>query len=80
MNCADTSESIAAKREFVAKQQSEAIMTGFVTLRNHGEIRGGTIPVWMAFRCLYCGEFFNQRWAEEHFGMTRKEFLKRRKP
>jgi len=78
MNCPDTKESVEAKRDFVAKQTFEA-RTGHVTLRNAGEIRRGTIPVWLAFRCLYCGEYFNQRTAEEHFGMTREEFFARSK-
>jgi len=73
MKCSDSQKSIRAKRAFVAKQTQEAESTGHVTLRNCGEIR--TIPVWMAFRCLYCGEYFNQVMAEDHFGMTRKQFL-----
>ena len=73
MKCSDSAESVKAKRNFVAKQTQEAESMGYVTLRNCGEIRTGTIPVWMAFRCLYCGEYFNQTMAEEHFGMTRKE-------
>lgn len=74
IRCPDTKKSRDAKRAFVEKQANEACKTGNVTLRNCGEIRTGTIPVWMAFRCLYCGEFFNQSGAEEHFGMTREEF------
>ena len=31
---------------------------------------------YMAFRCLYCGEYFNQTMAEGHFGMSREEFFK----
>jgi hypothetical protein len=80
MKCPDTKETVEAKREFVAKQAREAMKTGSVTLRNCGEIRAGTIPVWMAYRCLYCGEYFNQSRAEQHFGMTReKYFSKKRK-
>ena len=75
MKCSDSPESVAAKRAFVAKQTKEAASTGNVTLRNCGEIRTGTIPVWVAFRCLYCGEYFNQTMAEDHFGMTREQFL-----
>ena len=75
MECLDSPKSIKAKRAFVSKQTQEAESTGYVTLRNCGEIRTGTIPVWMAFRCLYCGEYFNQTMAEDHFGMTRKRFL-----
>ncbi|KKN38493.1 hypothetical protein LCGC14_0752970 [marine sediment metagenome] len=59
-----------AKCEWVAKQTSEASRTGFVTVR-----RGMRIPVWLAFRCLYCGEYFNQCAAEEHFGKTRSEYI-----
>lgn len=75
MKCSDSPESIKAKRDFVAKQTNEAASTGHVTLRDCGEIRTGTIPVWLAFRCLYCGEYFNQTMAEDHFGMTRAQFL-----
>ena len=79
MKCPDTEETVEAKRAFVAKQASEAAKTGNVTLRNCGEIRTGTIPVWMAYRCLYCGEYFNQSMAEDHFGMTRDEFFAEKK-
>jgi len=75
MECKDTKETVCEKRDFVAKQTTEAMTTGFVTLRNCGEIRTRTIPVWSAFRCLYCGEYFNQKMGEEHFGMSRKEFF-----
>ena len=75
MHCLDSQESVEAKRKFVAKQTKEASSTCQVTLRNCGEIRTGTIPVWMAFRCLYCGEYFNQTMAEEHFGITRKQLF-----
>lgn len=76
MKCQDTKETTEAKREFVAKQTKEASETGYVTLRNFGKMRRGRIPVWIAFRCLYCGEYFNQSGAEEHFGMTREEYYK----
>ena len=75
MKCSDTPESVEAKRKFVEKQTNEASSTGDVTLRDCGDIRTGTIPVWMAFRCLYCGEYFNQTMAEDHFGMTRERFF-----
>ena len=70
MSCLDTRESVCAKREFVAKQTKEAKETGYVTIRGYGKI-----PLWIAFRCLYCGEYFNQSLAEAHFGMTREEFF-----
>jgi len=57
------------KCDWVQKQTNEACATGHVTLRN-----GKKIPVWMTFRCLYCGEYFNQRGAEEHFGKPRSEY------
>jgi len=79
MKCPDSIKSVEAKRAFVTKQTNEAEATGNVTLRNCGEIRTGTIPVWMAFRCLYCGEYFNKTMAEDHFGMTRKQFFERSK-
>ena len=74
MACPDTQQMIEAKRELVSQQTKQAMTTGYVTIRDCG-----TIPVWAAFRCLYCGEYFNQVKAEEHFGMTREEFLAKRK-
>ena len=79
MRCQDTKETVEEKRNFVAKQTREASTTGHVTLRNCGEIRTGTIPLWMAFRCLYCGEYFNQSGAEEHFGITREKYFAEQK-
>ena len=74
MNCPDTEETIEQKRAFVRKQISQAMDTGYVTIRNCG-----TIPLWAAYRCLYCGEYFNQTTAEQHFGMTRQEYFEERK-
>ena len=76
MKCSDSLKSVRAKRNFVAKQTQEASSTGNVTLRNCGDIRTGTIAVWEAYRCLYCGEYFNQAMAEDHFGMTRKQYFR----
>ncbi len=59
-----------AKCEWVAAQSNEASHTGLVTVR-----RGKRIPVWLAFRCLYCGEYFDQCTAEEHFGKTRSAYI-----
>lgn len=59
------------KDAWVAHQTNQARSTGWVTTR-----KGVTLPVWCAFRCLYCGEYFNQAEAEEHFGKTREEFNK----
>ena len=57
--------------KWVNNQAIEASQTGNVTVRD-----GRRIPVWLAFRCLYCGEYFNQVGAEKHFGKTRMEFNK----
>jgi len=72
--CPDTEETIEQKREFVAKQTAQAMSTAHVTIRS-----GGTIPLWAAYRCLYCGEYFHQVGAEQHFGMTREEYYGRKK-
>jgi|GEM_PF-2996847 len=73
-NCPDTKETIEQKRKFVAKQTAQARDTAHVTIRG-----GGTIPLWAAYRCLYCGEYFHQVGAEQHFGMTQEEYLGRKK-
>lgn len=70
IHCPASKKEVDAKRAFVAKQTKEARETGYVKI--HG---GGKIPLWIAFRCCYCGEYFNQSMAEEHFGMTRYEFF-----
>lgn len=57
------------KCKWVTEQTVEAMRTGKVTIRS-----GHTIPVWLAFRCLYCGEYFSQAGAEEHFGTKRTDF------
>lgn len=59
-----------AKCKWVAEQTNEASRTGFVTVR-----RGKRIPVWLAYRCLFCGEYFDQSAAEEHFGQKRSEYV-----
>jgi len=70
--CSDTLETVEAKREFVMRQTEQAKSTGWVNIRHCG-----MIPVWIAFRCLYCGEYFNQSTAEQHFGITVEDFFKR---
>ena len=71
----DTVESIEEKRVFVTGQARQVFQSGGdnvkVTIRN-----GKTIPLWAAYRCLYCGEYFNQTGAEEHFGQTRQDYYK----
>lgn len=70
--CSDTKETVEEKREFVAAQMREAMATKHVMLRD-----GHKIPLWFAYRCLYCGECFNQSGAEEHFGITREAYFAR---
>lgn len=50
------------------RQQTQQAAKGSVTLRD-----GLMIPIWIAYRCLYCGEYFNQVGAETHFGKKRKD-------
>lgn len=57
--------------EWIAEQTREASSSRSVTVRD-----GHKVPIWMAYRCLYCGEYFNQAGAEYHFGETRMEFNK----
>lgn len=59
-----------SKCEWVAQQTFEASKTGKVTVRS-----GHKIPVWLSFRCLYCGEYFSQGGAEEHFGTKRADYV-----
>ena len=70
--CPDTEESVEEKRLFVAIQVNEAMKTRRVTLRD-----GHNIPLWAAYRCLYCSEYYNQSGAEEHFGITREAYFAR---
>ena len=70
--CPDTEESVEEERAFVAAQIKEAQTTNHVSLRI-----GRKIPLWAAYRCLYCGEYFNQPGAEEHFGITREAYFAR---
>lgn len=58
-------------RDFINAQINEACKTGYVTIRGQGKI-----PVWCAYRCLYCGEYFSQSSAEKHFGKTRLQNTK----
>lgn len=56
------------KSEWVLAQLKEARDDAMITTR-----QGNRIPLRFAYRCLYCGEFFSQAGAEEHFGKTRIE-------
>ena len=57
------------KSFWVQRQTFLAKNKGYVITRS-----GKKVPIWMAFRCLYCGEYFSQREAEEHFGRTREDY------
>ncbi len=56
--------------DWIQRQTIQA-KNGHITIRN-----GMKIPTWIAFRCLYCGEYFNQSGAEEHFGKSRIDYNK----
>jgi hypothetical protein len=59
------------KRAFVRKQFEEAKGNCMVTCGC-----GLKLPLRFAYKCLYCGEFYCQTCAEEHFGKTREEYFK----
>lgn len=50
--------------------QLEAVKAGKSPVCDCGE----TIPLWRAYKCLYCGEWFCLACGERHFGMTRAEW------
>ena len=62
---------ILKELEWFAKQFREAVDTDSITCEC-----GRSIPLRFAYRCLYCGCYFCQRCAEEHFGKTRAQYLK----
>ena len=59
------------KSKWISFQTTEARRSGTVPLSN-----GKSIPIFLAYRCLYCGEYYNQTQAEEHFGQTRAQWRK----
>ena len=61
------------KLSFVSKQTMQAQKYSWV--RCFCEIK---LPLWMSYRCLYCGEYYCQKCAEKHFGMTQAEYLAKR--
>lgn len=56
------------KRKMVARQFIEAANNKVTCACSR------TLPLRFAYRCLYCGQFYCQKCAEEHFGKTRKEY------
>lgn len=67
----------AEKASFVMGQIR--LLTDSIKLGGHPVIRCGCqkkVPIMHAFRCLYCGEWYCQTCAEDHFGMTREEWAR----
>lgn len=60
---------ILEKRERVRIQVQEAMTSGVVFCACSQRL-----PVYRAFRCLYCGEFYCTTCGERHFGMTKREW------
>lgn len=63
---ADTPE----KKKILAEQWKLAVNEGYIYCPC-GQARG----LVKAFRCLYCGVWFCQPCAEQHFGQTVKEWI-----
>lgn len=65
------SDAWTAKRDHVLRQMQQASAS-----KTEIECRcGQRVRLWMAFRCLYCGEYFCKGCAEEHYGKSRAEYL-----
>ena len=71
---ADTPTNRDAKITFVAKQFKEAMYQEGQSVQQVTCGCGLTMPLRFAFRCLYCGEFYCQPCAEDHFGKTRAQY------
>ena len=67
--CPVTDEERVEKRIRVRKQFEQAKGPTQVTCGC-----GRTNPIRFMYRCLYCGEFYCQPCAEEHFGKTREQY------
>ena len=63
------------KREFVTKQLQELIRQDCNNILVSCEC-DKKIPIHLAFRCLYCGQYYCQKCAEEHFGKSREDYNK----
>lgn len=63
------------KAEFVAKQFKEAMFHEGQSVQSVTCECGCNMPLRFAYECLYCGQFYCQSCAEEHFGETREEYL-----
>ena len=59
------------KRNIVYKQQKQAMMVSKVTCECNL-----TIPLYHVTRCYYCGEYYCEKCAAEHFGKSREQYLK----
>lgn len=63
-----------AKKERLKIQRSQAFEHETITC-NCGQLRHLT----HAFRCLYCGEWYCSRCAEEHFGQTIQQWIEKKR-
>ena len=63
-----------SKQDFVAKQFREAMYQEGKTVQEVTCGCGLTMPLRFAYKCLYCGEFYCQSCAEQHFGKTREQY------
>lgn len=69
-----THEELLEKRVFLRKQISPLIVGACPNVQCRCGIR---VPLWMTFRCYYCGEFFCRACAAEHFGKRMSESASR---
>jgi hypothetical protein len=63
-----------AKAERLCRQWGEAISSGEITC-----LCGWKRSLVMAYRCLYCGEWFCAPCAEKHFGQTILDWVKQKR-
>lgn len=65
------------KREIVALQLKEAKQREpgkYPYVSCYGHIPAKAVPLWAAVRCYYCGQFYCEACAAEHFGKSREEY------
>ena len=64
----------------IAKEKAAFVMGQIRTMREDPPhcrcYCGMEIYIPLVFKCLYCGEYYCQPCAEEHFGKTRAEWAK----
>ena len=54
-----------------AKCEGEITCRGVLPEKDDSADHGLKLPIWLAYRCLYCGFYFCQSCAESHFGKSR---------